>query len=60
MAELADVLDLGSSVAGRVGSNPTIRTSMAIPKAQILPSILSELRGKSVMLGWSDYPSVHK
>ena len=39
MAELADVLDLGTSVAGRVGSNPTIRTSMAISKAQILPSI---------------------
>ena len=26
MAELADVLDLGSSVARRVGSNPTTRT----------------------------------
>lgn len=26
MAELADVLDLGSSALQRVGSNPTIRT----------------------------------
>ena len=27
MAELADVLDLGSSALQRVGSNPTIRTN---------------------------------
>ena len=41
MAELADALVLGSSVHGRAGSSPVIRTSFTPHK----PSVYAGLRG---------------
>ena len=58
---MVDALDLGSSTERRVGSSPTIRTTMANPEGSspsLNPGV--EVRGKSLMTGWSDCPSVHK
>lgn len=47
MAELADVLDLGSSVARRVGSNPTTRTNN--PVLHSVRDYLSDIEGNLLM-----------
>ena len=49
MAELADVQDLGSCVARRVGSNPTTRTMKKHAKA----CFFNEIRLRRVKYGFA-------
>jgi hypothetical protein len=47
VAELVDALDLGSSVFGREGSSPFIRTSLSFGLGLTFPSRPKPLKAKS-------------